>query len=243
MMNRFVLVIICTIPLFSAAQFSDSLTHFTRLSLSGNINQTNGSANSFMNNEARYSIKKARKVLNTYAGWVYGRQANRVTNNDFIATLDFNLYNTQGNFYEWGLANYTTSVSLHINKQLQTGIGIAYNLVNNTKAWFNISNGLLYETSSIALSDSVNDKYQTVRNSFRLSYRFVFWKLLTINGTNFLQNSLSNGNDYIIRSSNSAGIKLNKWLSFLTTVSYNRFKRTGTENFLFTYGLAAEKYF
>ena len=196
-----------------------------------------------MNNEARYSIKKARKVLNTYAGWVYGRQANRVTNNDFMATLDFNLYNKQGNFYEWGLANYTTSLSLRIHNQLQAGLGAAYNFVNNEKAWINISDGLLYETSSIALNDSVDKNYQTVRNSLRLVYRFSFWNTVTLNGTHFLQNSLDNGNDYIIKSNSSAAIKLYKWLSFTASVSYNQFRRTGAENLLFTYGLAAEKYF
>jgi hypothetical protein len=88
-----------------------------------------------------------------------------------------------------------------------------------------------------------DEAYQTVRNSFRLSYRFVIADFVTINGTNYLQNSLTNANDFIIRSQNGAGIKLNKWLSFATTVSYNQFSRTGTENLLFSYGLAAEKYF
>ena len=243
MIKLLTLISICVLPLCCLAQFSDSLTHFARLSLSGNINHTNNVTTSLLNNEARFSIKKTRTVLNASAGWVYGEQANLVTNNDFISTLDFNLYNRHGNFYEWGLANYTTSLSLRIRNQLQAGLGVAWNLANNATTWLNISDGLLYEASSIALNDSVNNNYQTIRNSFRLSYRFMFWNRLTINGTNFLQNSLSDGNDYIIRSNNSAGIRLNKWLSFSATASYNRFQRTGAENLLFTYGLTAEKYF
>ena len=231
------------LPLFSAAQFSDSLTHFARLAVSGNINRTNLSTAYLLANEARYSVKKPRTILNTAAAWVYGKQATLITNNDFTATLDFNIYNKKGNFYYWGLTNYTTSLSLQINSQLQAGLGVAYNFVNNAAAWINISDGLLYETSSIELRDDVNENYQTVRNSFRLSYRFVIKDLITINGSNYLQNSLNNRADYIIRSNNSAGIRLNKWISFATTVSYNQFRRTGTETFLFTYGLTAEKFF
>ena len=231
------------LPLYATAQFSDSLTQFGRLSLSGNINRTNLATNYLLNNEARYSVKRPRTVLNSFAGWVYGKQAALTTNNDFTTTLDFNLYNQKGNFYYWGLANYTTSISLRINRQLQTGLGVAYNLVNTPNTWINISDGVLFETSSLARRDGSDENYQTVRNSFRLAYRLVLRDLITINGTNFLLNSLQDGNDYIIRSQNSAGIKLNKWLSFAATVSYNQFRRTGTENLLFTYGLAAEKYF
>jgi hypothetical protein len=231
------------LPLCAAAQFSDSVTQFTRLSVGGNINRTNLATNYLLNNDARYSIKKPRTVLNTAAIWVYGKQAALITNNDFTTTTDFNLYNKKGNFYYWGLANFTTSISLRINRQLQTGLGVAYNLVNTATTWINLSDGLLFEASSIVRRNIGDEAYQTVRNSFRLSYRFVIADFVTINGTNYLQNSLTNANDFIIRSQNGAGIKLNKWLSFATTVSYNQFSRTGTENLLFSYGLAAEKYF
>jgi hypothetical protein len=243
MIRFLILFFICLLPAYCFAQFSDSVNHFARLSLAGNINHTNSTTTSLLNNDARFSIKKPRTVLNAFAGWVYGAQTSRVTNNDFTGTLDFNLYNKRGNFYEWGLANYTTSLSLRIHNQLQAGLGAAYNFVNNEKAWINISDGLLYETSSIALNDSVDKNYQTVRNSLRLVYRFSFWNTVTLNGTHFLQNSLDNGNDYIIKSNSSAAIKLYKWLSFTASVSYNQFRRTGAENLLFTYGLAAEKYF
>jgi hypothetical protein len=231
------------LPLFSMAQFSDSLTHFAHFSVSGNINQTNSTTTSLLNNDARYSVKKPRTVLNASAGWIYGVQANVVTNNDFTGTLDFNLYNKTGNFYKWGLVNYNTSLSLRIRNQLQAGVGVAYNIVNNNSAWLNISDGLLYETSSITVSDSLTKNYHTYRNSFRLVYRFVLWNTFTLNGTHFFQNSLINDKDYIIRSNSTAGVKMYKWLSFTASVNYNQFRRTGAENLLFTYGLAAETYF
>jgi hypothetical protein len=242
MTKRFIFFL-AMLPLCTAAQFSDSLTHFAHLSLTGNINRTNVASTYLLSNEAGFSIKKPRKVLNSSAAWVYGKQGSEISNNDFTTTLDFNLYNKRGNFYNWGLANYTTSLSLRINNQLQAGLGVAYNLVDNKTTWINLSDGLLYETSSIAPSDSVHDNYQTIRNSFRLAYRFILWKTVTINGSNFLQSSLDNANDYIIRSNNSVGIKLNKWLSFTAAFSYNQFRRTGAENLLFTYGLTAENYF
>jgi hypothetical protein len=242
-MLRLYFFLLLWVPLNAASQFSDSATQFARLSVSGNINRTNLATSYLLNNEARYSIKSPRTVLNSFAGWVYGKQGALTTNNDFTTTLDFNLYNQKGNFYYWGLLNYTSSISLRINRQLQTGLGVAYNLVNTATTWINFSDGLLHETSSLARRDGGDENYQTVRNSFRLAYRFVIADLITITGTNYLQNSLDNGNDFTIRTQNSAGIKLNKWLSFATSVSYNQFRRTGTENLLFTYGLAAEKYF
>ncbi len=231
------------LPRFAAAQFSDSVTQFTRLALSGNINRTNVATNYLLNNDARYSLRKPRTVLNAGATWIYGKQGALLTNNDFTTTADFNLYNTKGNFYYWGLAHYTTSLSLRINRQLQSGLGVAYNVVNNEKAWLNLSDGLVFETSNIVRRNIGDENYETVRNSFRLAYRFVIGQFITLNGTNFLQNSLNNTGDYIIRSQNAASVKLNKWLSFTTSVSYNQFRRTGTENLLFTYGLAAETYF
>lgn len=239
-----VLLFFCWLfPFFAAAQFNDSLTHMARFSAAGNINRTNLATSYLLNNEVRYSVKKPRTVLNTSAGWIYGQQGDILTNNDVNTSLDFNLYNQRGNFYYWGLATYTSSLSLQINNQLQAGLGVAYNFVNNTNTWINLSDGILYETSSLAISNTADENYQTFRNSLRLVYRFLLWDLVSINGSNFLQNSLKNSDDYIIRSTNSAGLKLNKWLSFTTSVTYNQFRRTGSENLLFTYGLTAEKYF
>lgn len=229
--------------LYAAAQFNDSLTHFAQFAASGNINRTNTGTAYLLTNEARLSIRSKKTTANSSVSWVYGELRTNLTNNDFVTTHDFNLYNKKGDFYYWGLANYTTSFSLKINNQLQSGLGAAYNFVNTASAWLNLSNGLLYERSNLAVNDSVNNNYQTVRNSLRLSYRFVIGGAFTINGSNYLQNALTNGSDYIIRAKNSAGFKLNKWLSFVTSFNYNQFSRTGRETLLLTYGLTAEKYF
>lgn len=236
-----VLFVVC--GLFAQAQFSDSVTHYVRLSAAGNLNRSNNSTAYLLNNDVRYSVKNKRTTVNAVASWLYGEQDNQVTNNDFNATGDFNLYHDSSNLYYWALANYATSYSLKINSQLQTGLGAAYNFVNTSASWLNVSEGILYETSHLNTGDPVIDQYHTFRNSLRVSYKFVIKNAITLSGTNFLQQAFANKSDYIIRTDNSLGIKLNKWIALTTNVVYNRFKRTGTDNLLFTYGLVAEKYF
>jgi hypothetical protein len=229
--------------LCACAQFSDSLTHHARFAASGNLNRSNSITAYLLSNEARYGVRKKRTTLNAVANWLYGEQGGRLTNNDFTSTADFNLYRDSSKLYYWALGNYTTSYSLKIRNQWQSGLGLAYNFVNTPTAWLNVSNGILYEKSRLSTSDPAINQYHTFRNSLRLAYRFVIRKNVTVNGSNFFQPALGRGNDYIVRTSNSLAIKLNQWISIGTTVSYNQFKRTGTENLLFTYGVVAEKFF
>lgn len=234
-------VFLCRLP--AQAQFSDSVANYIRFSAAGNLNRSNSATAYLLTNEARYSRKKQNTTLNTIASWLYGEQSSNLTNNDFLATADFNLYRDSSKLYYWALANYTTSFSLKINKQLQTGLGAAYNFVNTPNAWLNLSNGILYETNRLTTNEPAGKRYRTVRNSLRVSYKFVFNKTVTLNGANFFQQALGNAGDYIIRTTNSIGIKLNKWVSFAGTLNYNQLRRTGRENLLLTYGLVTEKFF
>lgn len=224
-------------------QFNDSTKHYVRFSAAGNLNRSNSATAYLLNQDVRFSVKNKHTTLNTAAAWLYGQQGSTLTNNDFNATADFNLYFDSSKLYCWALANYTASYSLKIVSQLQSGLGAAYNFVNTDKAWLNLSEGILYETSRLATGNPALNRYQTFRNSLRLSYKFIIGGRVTFSGTNFLQQAFGNDHDYILRINNSLGIKLNKWISLGTTIGYNRFKRTGTENLLFTYGLMAEKYF
>ncbi|HEV7331210.1 MAG TPA: DUF481 domain-containing protein [Flavisolibacter sp.] len=243
-MRRVVSFIFCFLTCFNAkAQFNDSITQHVRFSASGNLNQSNNATAYLLTNDARYSIRNKRTTLNTAATWLYGQVGDRLTNNDFTSTTDFNLYRDSSQLYYWALANFTTSFSLRIRNQIQGGVGAAYNFVNTPTAWLNLSEGILYEASHLATADPAKNQYQTFRNSLRLAYKFVIKNALTFNGTNFWQPAIGNGSDYTIRTSNSIGVKLNMWISIGTTLSYNRFNRTGAENLLFTYGLVAEKYF
>jgi hypothetical protein len=91
--------------------------------------------------------------------------------------------------------------------------------------------------------DPVHDVYNTYRNSFRVVFKWTIHNILVLNGSNFVQNSLSNGKDYILKSNLGLSVKLKKWLSLTTAFTYNKFSRTGRENLLFNYGLTIEKYF
>lgn len=237
----FVLFLFC--GLAADAQFSDSVTHYVRLSAAGNINRSNRARAFLLNNDARFSIKNKRTTLNTVATWLYGEQGSSLTNNDFTTTADFNFYRDSSKLYYWALANYTASYSLRIRNQIQSGLGLAYNFVNTTNAWLNLSEGVLYETSRLSTNDASLNRYHTARNSLRLSYKFVINKNVNVSGANFFQQAFGNGADHILRLNNSLAVKLNKWISITATINYNQYKRTGAENLLFTYGVVAERFF
>ena len=227
----------------SKAQFTDSTNYLARYTSTGSINTTNESKAYLLNNALRFGIRKKSISLNFNNNWVYGKQNQQLTNNDFSSTLDFNLYKSIPHFFYWGLANYNTSRSLKINNQLLAGAGVAYSLFDIEEAYLNISNGLLYDNSDIFLEDGTRDQYETTRNSLRLSLRFVVFKNIVLSNTTFLQNSLTNSADYIVKSDAALTFKLNKWLGFNTSYKYNRVSRTNRENSLLSYGLTFERYF
>ncbi|WP_018615511.1 DUF481 domain-containing protein [Segetibacter koreensis] len=237
----FVCIMLSCVMTFS--QFNDSIHHYVNFASTGIINKTNNGNSYVLTNGLRFNISKKNIRLNSTNSWIYGEQQNRLTNNDFNSTLDFNLYKTSSNFYYWGLANYDKSYSLKINNRLQAGVGGAYNIIDTTTAFLNVSDGILYETSNLKLNDSTNNSYSLFRNSFRLRYRFVIKDIIIFDGTNFFQNSLSDGNDYIIKSINSVSVKLRKWLNLTAATNYNRNQKTNSETLLITFGLTAEKYF
>ncbi len=225
------------------AQYSDSTHHYASYVSSGSINKANGDRAYLLNNTLKLGLKKKSISLNFNNNWIYGKQNNNITNNDFSSTMDFNLYKTFPHFFYWGLANYNTSYSLKITDQLLTGAGIAYSVLERPNAYLNFSDGLLYDYSNLTLSNGNPDRYSTSRNSFRLTYRFMIRQLIEVSGTNFLQHSLTDQQDYIIKTSNKVSFKINKWISLLTQLDYNKMNRTHGENLLLSYGLNFERYF
>ena len=229
---------------FAKAQFNDSVHHYIRYAVTGIINKTDDTRNYLLSNALRYNLRKKNKSLNFNGSHVFGQQNRTTTNNDFSSTLDFNLApKDSSKLYYWDLLNYDKSFSLRINGRIQTGLGLAYNFVDNSKRFINISEGILYEKSDLKLTDTTKVINEILRNSFRLRYRFVFSDVVVLDGTNFLQNSLSNQHDYIIKLSNTLSFKLRKWLSLTTAVTYNKLNLTSRENLLITFGLIAETYF
>lgn len=224
------------------AQFSDSVHNQIQVISTNSINKTSGNSAYLSNNTLRYSVQRRDIQLNFNNNWLYGKQNQKLTNNDFSSSLDFNLYKTLPNFYYWGLLNYNTSYSLQVRNQLLSGVGVAYNFFDTDTTYLNLSNGILYDASSLIINEH-RTNYQTVRNSLRLSYRFVVRRLIVLSGTNFWQPSLRDGEDFSLRLSNSIGFRLNEWFSINGSLVYNRVNLTRRENILYTYGLNFDYYF
>lgn len=228
----------------SLGQFNDTVNYYINFASTGNINKTNEGTSYLLNNNFRYSISKKSISLNTTNSWMYGKQLGNLTNNDFFSGLDFNLYKTLYNFYYWGLGSYEKSVSLKINHRLQTGAGIGYNLVNRKNTLVILSDGILYEKGDLYDNpETGTNEYEIFRNSFRLKFRVIIREIIVIEGYDFLQHALSDRKDYIIKSNTSLSVKLKKWLSLTSAVTYNKLSATGRENLLVTYGISIERYF
>ncbi|SFC57193.1 Protein of unknown function, DUF481 [Parapedobacter composti] len=240
-------IIYCTLLLALAsvaaqAQWTDSTHYYIQLSSTNSINRASDKSAYLFNNGLRFSIRKEYISLNLNNNWLYGKQDGTTTNNDYSATLDANFYRSGRRFFYWGLANYNTSLSLNIKNQLLAGAGVAYSFFDNETAYLNLSDGFLFDTSSI-LVDNRHVDYQTIRNSFRLAYKFVIKSLVVLQGSNFYQPSLRDGKDFNIRLNNDITFQLSRWLNLKAALVYNRVNRTRSENLLFTYGLSFERYF
>lgn len=243
MYDRFLLLFLLMLPTYCMAQFSDSTHYALSYSSTGSINKTNDGQSYLLNNSAKFGVKKKSVSLNFGNTWVYGKQNQALTNNDFSSTLDFNLYKTFPHFFYWGLANYNTSKSLKINNQLLAGGGLAYSLLDRENTYLNISDGFLFDSSDLILGDGSPEVYQTCRNSLRLVCKFVFSKIIVFNSSTFFQPSLNRGSDYNFRSNSTLAFKVNQWLGLTTAFNYNRVSRTDRENLQLSYGLTFERYF
>lgn len=225
------------------AQFNDSVHHYIKYATTGIINKTNDQQSFVLNNNLGFSINRKYATLNNTNSWIYGKQGNRLTNNDVNSAVNFDILKNIQKLYYWGLVNFTSSYSLNIRYQFQMGAGLGYNIINKETVEIVISDGIIFETSDLQLTPDVRDVYQTFRNSLRLKHHLVIKDLIILDGSHIWQPSLSNFNDYIIRSTTSLSIKLRKWLSINSALAYNKLSRTNRENLLFSFGLTAETYF
>jgi hypothetical protein len=225
------------------AQFNDSVHHYVKYATTGIINQTNDLKSFVLNNNLGFSINRKYATLNNSNSWIYGKQGSRLTNNDVNSALNFDILKNVQKLYYWGLLNFTSSYSLKIRYQFQVGAGVGYNIINMEKVEIVVSDGIIFETSDLQLTPDARDVYHTFRNSLRLKHHLVIKDLIVLDGSHIWQPSLSHFNDYIIRSTTSLSIKLRKWLSIGSSLTYNKLSRTNRENLLFSFGLTAETYF
>jgi hypothetical protein len=211
----------------------------------GNINKTAANGTSYIfNNAIRFNVEKRILTVNAFANWIYGQNPLRKTNNDYLFIVDADLFKNTRKLYYWGLAGYEKSLSLKIYDRYQFGGGLGYTLVNSDKFNLVLSDGLLYEKSALREVDKYGRTgYETVRNSFRLKNRLKIHELITIDGVHFLQHSLSDKEDYIIRTTNTISFHIKKWISLTVGLTYNKLNFTEAENLLFNYGLTLENVF
>ena len=232
-----------------SAHHTDTTHYHYSYAGTGTLNSTNSLHTFVLTNALKLSMSKKSATVDFSNSWVYGRQNAVLTNDDYSSSLALNIYKGLPHSYYWGMANYNTSIPLLINHQLQTGLGIGYNVFDKKKATLILSDGVLYEKGD--LFDSLyggpngsvfqRDRYQTVRNSFRLLYHWVIQDRYTFDGTAFLQNSFAYWHDYILRLNGSISIKLYKWLALTGTASYGKFTRTRGQNTLLSFGLTIQQ--
>jgi hypothetical protein len=244
MLRTFIFSILLTCLYLSAAgqtgdtlRTADTTLYVINHSSTGIINYTNESRSYLLNNLLKFNIVRKRISINTANGWVYGNQQTGLTNNDFTSSIDANLFKSVQKFYYWGVVMYDKSYSLKINDRLQSGAGIGYNLFAKPDFSIILSDGPLYERTSLYDTST----YSTIRNSFRIKYHIVIAKIITLEGTNFLQQSIMDEKDYIIRCANSISFKLKNWLSLTVSTTYNKLNISKNENFLCNIGFSFQK--
>jgi len=225
------------------AQVDDTTQYYLKYRATGILNNTNDTRSQVLANTLALSLTRKKIELNSNNSWIYGRQDKQLTNNDFTSTLNLDLLKDLQRFYYWGLANFTASYSLKINRQLQAGAGVGYSVLNKPGISLILSDGILYETSEMQPQPTTTEKYHTFRNSFRIKHKLALSKRLSLDGAHFWQPSLSRFDDYFIQSSSSLSYQLRKWLGLTTAITYNKLSRTKRENLLVSFGLTAETNF
>lgn len=239
----FAMLLFMAIHTCSFAQFNDTTHYLTSFGATGNFNKTNDGLTMIYNNNLKFSSRFKRFDFNSAGSWLYGKNPQKVSNNDWNALADFNLTSNHPQFYYWGLFNFTSSLSLRVNQQYQTGLGVAYRFFSDKPFNFSISNGILYEFSNINTSESELLVYQTLRNSLRVRFHYSYNDRVKTSFVIFHQPSLNYKNDYILSSNASLQFKIWKWININTSFTYNKVSRTNKENMIFTYGIIAERFF
>ncbi|HTO14947.1 MAG TPA: DUF481 domain-containing protein [Edaphocola sp.] len=245
MLREFFLVLLLSSSWWTSAlaQFNDSVHYKTSLSLSGNFNKTNDETTMLFNNSANIEIRFERFEFNGNGQWLYGKNQEKLTNNDWKATANFDRISGHKPLIYWGLFNFISSYSLNVNYQYQAGSGLAYKFFNNDVFKFSISDGILYEYSSVNTSNTDKLEYETFRNSLRIKASYNYKKRVSAKFVFFHQPSLTLKNDYIITSNFNLGFKIWKWINFETGLSYNKVSKTQKENFIMTYGIVTNNFF
>lgn len=225
------------------AQFNDSINHYVYIGSTGTYSKTNDLNSYVLANNVKFTVSKKRLSFHTANSWVYGKQSDVLSNNDFSSLLEFDFLKDQKRLYYWGTGTFDKSYSLKIDFRYQAGAGIGLNIAKSPKLIIHISEGILYETGSLIDKDLGERDYDVWRNSTRLKYRWVIGDIVILDGSMFYQPSISTRNDVIFKSSTTLSIKIRKWLSLSSALTYNEITLTDRRNLIVTYGVIMERFF
>jgi hypothetical protein len=221
---------------YAYSQFTDTTNHLLNLVGTGMISKSDDRNYFILNTSVKYSVRKKTIILNAAGSIIYGRQQESLLNNDYSSSLDFNLYKTLPRFYYWGLATFDKSYSLNLRSRYQLGLGCAYNIWDLKNFLLNISDGIIYEQSYVDIIYSSRNSIQTIRNSLRIKFRMSYKEIFEVEGTHFIQPSLSIKRDYIIKSTTSLLFKIRNGIFLNASLVYNRLNFTSSENLLASFG-------
>lgn len=229
--------LLCSLSSFS--QFNDSVYYRLKYNSSGNYNKTEKGISEVFNNEIKFEIAKNIISSHSSINYLYGLQNNKLSNNDLSVASDFNLFENARKLYYWGLATFDKSYSLQIKIRTQAGFGLGYTVLKKENKNLVISEGLLYEYSSLYNLEP----YNTIRNSFRIKYKLKVANRIDFEGSNYIQNSIFNLKDYALKTNNGLSFSISRYLAVNAAIIYNRININKKENLFINYGISFERYF
>jgi hypothetical protein len=216
----------------------DTVVYSIRASSTGSFSKTNDLNSFSFNNLLKLGVTKGGLSFQNFYGWIYGVQSGVKINNDYTGVIEGDWMKKVSKFYFWGIGTFDKSYSLKINHRFQIGAGPGYNIVRNDRVQLVVSDGIMFEQVDLIDPELGQIKYTTWRNSFRLKYHWLISNIVTLDGTAFIQPSLTDKNDNILRYTTTLSVKLRKWLSLTSSLTYNKLTRTDRENLIITYGIS-----
>lgn len=224
-------------------QFNDSINHYLYIGSTGTFSKTNDLASYVLANNIKFTVSKKRFSFHTANSWVYGKQSDIKSNNDFSSLAEFDFLKNEKRLYYWGNATFDKSYSLKIDYRYQTGAGVGFNIVQNPKLLLNVTEGFIFENGSLIDKDLGERDYDVWRNSARFKYRWVIQDIIVLDGFVLYQPSISTSHDTIFKTATTLSIKVRKWLSLSSAFTYNEITLTDRRNLIITYGVVMERFF
>lgn len=231
------LLLLSTSVLYAQTLPRDTIIYSVHASSTGSFSKTNERSSFILNNVLRLGITKGKFSMQNSDGWLYGEQSGAKINNDFSTVLEGDWLKNVSKLYVWGIGTFDKSYSLKINYRYQVGAGPGYTVVRDKKMSLIISDGLMFEQGDLTDPELGPITYSTWRNSFRVKYHWLIHDLVSFDGTGFVQPSISHKHDNILRYTTTLSVKLRKWLSLTSSLTYNKITRTDRQNLIVTYGI------